>query len=107
MKRKQIRAYIHLLLQITHHSKSFPCKFVVCVGGNVTKDFADLRKVQPHGPLVNSEFYPGWLTMWGDAKEATAGTGCVVDTTRQLLLLNASFNYYMFHGGTNFGLSSG
>lgn len=94
-------------MQITHHSKSFSSKFVVCVGGNVTKDFADLRKVQPHGPLVNSEFYPGWLTMWGDAKEATAGTGCVVDTTRQLLLLNASFNYYMFHGGTNFGLSSG
>lgn len=73
----------------------------------MTEEFADLRKFQPHGPLVNSEFYPGWLTMWGNPKAATVDAGCVVNTTRQLLLLNASFNFYMFHGGTNFGLSSG
>ncbi len=23
-----------------------------------------LKAVQPNGPLVNSEFYPGWLTHW-------------------------------------------
>lgn len=23
-----------------------------------------LRAIQPSGPLVNSEFYPGWLTNW-------------------------------------------
>lgn len=23
-----------------------------------------LRKYQPNGPLVNSEFYPGWFTHW-------------------------------------------
>lgn len=23
-----------------------------------------LRKYQPDGPLVNSEFYPGWFTHW-------------------------------------------
>lgn len=23
-----------------------------------------LRAIQPTGPLVNSEFYPGWLTNW-------------------------------------------
>lgn len=23
-----------------------------------------LKKLQPTGPLVNSEYYPGWLTHW-------------------------------------------
>ncbi|XP_054270953.1 beta-galactosidase-like isoform X2 [Macrosteles quadrilineatus] len=74
--------------------------------GNVTKAFEDLRKIQPHGPLVNSEFYPGWLTHWGDM-EAGGSIESVVNTTRQLLYSNASFNFYMFHGGTNFGFTSG
>ena len=25
-----------------------------------------LRRFQPNGPLVNSEYYPGWLTHWGE-----------------------------------------
>lgn len=25
-----------------------------------------LRKYEPKGPLVNSEYYPGWLTHWGE-----------------------------------------
>lgn len=28
-----------------------------------------LRKVQPNGPLVNSEFYPGWLTHWQEKNQ--------------------------------------
>lgn len=28
-----------------------------------------LREVQPNGPLVNSEFYPGWLTHWQEENQ--------------------------------------
>lgn len=28
-----------------------------------------LRQVQPNGPLVNSEFYPGWLTHWQETNQ--------------------------------------
>lgn len=28
-----------------------------------------LREVQPNGPLVNSEFYPGWLTHWQEQNQ--------------------------------------
>lgn len=28
-----------------------------------------LRQVQPNGPLVNSEFYPGWLTHWQEKNQ--------------------------------------
>lgn len=34
------------------------------VSGNMTKHWNKLKKVQPKGPLVNSEYYPGWLTHW-------------------------------------------
>lgn len=33
---------------------------------NVDKIWKLLRKVQPNGPLVNMEFYVGWLTHWGE-----------------------------------------
>lgn len=28
-----------------------------------------LRQIQPNGPLVNSEMYPGWLTHWQEANQ--------------------------------------
>lgn len=40
-----------------------------------------LRVFQPNGPLVNSEFYPGWLTHWQE-KLARVSSQPVVDTLR-------------------------
>lgn len=28
-----------------------------------------LRQIQPKGPLVNSEMYPGWLTHWQEENQ--------------------------------------
>ncbi|XP_054271628.1 beta-galactosidase-like isoform X2 [Macrosteles quadrilineatus] len=75
-------------------------------GANITKAFEPLRAIQPKGPLVNSEFYPGWLTHWGESV-STVETERIVNTTRDMLQANVSFNYYMFFGGTNFGYTSG
>ncbi|EZA59457.1 hypothetical protein DMN91_010918 [Ooceraea biroi] len=75
-------------------------------GVNVTNSFQSMRLYQPRGPLVNSEFYPGWLTHWGEAFQRVK-TEAVTKTLREMLDIGASVNFYMFYGGTNFGFTSG
>lgn len=55
---------------------------------------------------MNSEFYPGWLTHWGENLQ-TVSTLKVVKTLDEILSTGASVNIYMFFGGTNFGFKSG
>lgn len=65
-----------------------------------------MKKVQKGGPLVNSEFYPGWLAHWQEPIPVVPSND-VVKSMNIMLAMNASFNFYMFHGGTNFGFTSG
>jgi len=53
-----------------------------------------------------SELYPGWLTHWGEAW-ASVKTEEVLADLRWLLENGKSFNFYVFHGGTNFGFFAG
>ncbi|KAI1304885.1 Beta-galactosidase [Halotydeus destructor] len=73
---------------------------------NVTSSFAVQRRVEPKGPLVNSEYYPGWFDLWSKPHQ-TLSTGRTVKTLREILDVGASVNVYMFHGGTNFGFKNG
>ncbi|CAF4772788.1 unnamed protein product [Pieris macdunnoughi] len=73
---------------------------------SVTKAFRDLRRFMPSGPLMNSEYYPGWLTHWTEDLQQVSSDR-VVNTLRDMLEHNINFNFYMFHGGTNFGFTSG
>lgn len=72
----------------------------------VLNTFETLRKQQPQGPLVNSEYYVGWLSYWGQTF-ATVDIDPVINTMKDMLDSNVSFSMYMFHGGTNFGFSAG
>ncbi|KXJ68584.1 hypothetical protein RP20_CCG002599 [Aedes albopictus] len=74
--------------------------------GNPDNYWQKLRKYQPKGPLVNAEFYPGWLTHWMEPL-ARVATGPVVSQLRKMLQQGANVNFYMFHGGTNFAFTSG
>ena len=58
------------------------------------------------GPYMVAEFYPGWLDHWAEPfpKQSYKSTA---RQTKKYLEGNASFNYYMVHGGTNFGFTSG
>ncbi|XP_049744205.1 beta-galactosidase-1-like protein isoform X1 [Elephas maximus indicus] len=73
---------------------------------NMTKIFNQLRKYEPHGPLVNSEYYTGWLDYWGQ-NHSTRSIPAVTKGLENMLKLGASVNMYMFHGGTNFGYWNG
>uniref|UniRef100_A0A8C0FGC3 Galactosidase beta 1 like n=1 Tax=Bubo bubo TaxID=30461 RepID=A0A8C0FGC3_BUBBB len=75
-------------------------------GSNVTEAFGAQRQVEPKGPLVNSEYYTGWLDYWGEAHASTSSAQ-VARGLEDMLQLGASVNMYMFHGGTNFAYWSG
>lgn len=47
----------------------------------VTEQWEILRKVQPNGPLVNAEFYPGWFTHWQEPN-SIVDTSTFINTFR-------------------------
>lgn len=55
-------------------------------------------------PVWVGEGYPGWLTHWGEDEFASKH---YVDTLRSVIRAGYSFNLYVVHGGTNFGLTAG
>ncbi|KAA0715931.1 Beta-galactosidase [Triplophysa tibetana] len=73
---------------------------------NITTAFNRQRRFEPKGPLVNSEFYTGWLDHWGE-KHASVDNEKVSQMLREMLVMGASVNMYMFEGGTNFGYWNG
>ncbi|XP_072416594.1 beta-galactosidase [Chiloscyllium punctatum] len=75
-------------------------------GGNATKSFEAQRYAEPHGPLVNSEFYTGWLDHWGK-KHSVIKKEVVAKSLDEILALGANVNMYMFVGGTNFAYWNG
>ncbi|XP_029981158.1 beta-galactosidase-1-like protein isoform X1 [Sphaeramia orbicularis] len=73
---------------------------------NISEAFKRQRRFEPRGPLVNSEFYTGWLDHWGD-QHARVTTEKVSKVLGEMLTMGANVNMYMFEGGTNFGYWNG
>lgn len=73
---------------------------------NASEAFKRQRRFEPRGPLVNSEFYTGWLDHWGD-QHAMVSTEKVIRGLMEMLMMRANVNMYMFEGGTNFGYWNG
>jgi len=74
--------------------------------GSGNGPFQAQRLFEPHGPLLNSEYYTGWLDHWG-YPHSKRSTESVTSSLEDMLAMNASVNMYMAHGGTSFGLKSG
>jgi beta-galactosidase len=74
--------------------------------GSSEKDFELARKMNPGVPVFSSETYPGWLTHWGEAW-ARPDTGALLREVKFLMDNRKSFNFYVIHGGTNFGFTAG
>ncbi|EJX01097.1 glycosyl hydrolase family 35 [gut metagenome] len=78
---------------------------------NGENDVENLKKVvnQYHGgqgPYMVAEFYPGWLSHWAEPFPHRSSSR-IAEQTEIYLKNDVSFNFYMVHGGTNFGFSSG
>lgn len=74
---------------------------------HIIDDIIDLvRKYQPTGPIVNSEYYPGWLTYWEQENERRDAVD-IARVLKKQLEKGISVNIYVFFGGTNFGFNTG
>jgi beta-galactosidase len=58
------------------------------------------------GPYMVAEFYLGWLAHWVEPHPQVNATS-IARQTEKYLQNGVSINYYMVHGGTNFGFTSG
>lgn len=65
-----------------------------------------LRAVEPKGPLINAEYYPGWLTHWQEDMQRVP-TDPMIRSLEKMIKDKANVNFYMFYGGTNFGFTAG
>ncbi len=74
--------------------------------GSNEKDFEQAKKRNPNVPAFSSETYPGWLTHWGE-KWARPDTAGLLKEVKFLLDNKKSFNFYVIHGGTNWGFYAG
>lgn len=74
--------------------------------GSSDKDFDLARKMNPGVPVFSSETYPGWLTHWGE-NWTRPDTAELLSEVRYLMNNRKSFNFYVIHGGTNFGFTAG
>ena len=75
-------------------------------GSNPTERLRILREHQPTGPLTCMEFWNGWFDWWGSFHHTTSAEVAARDLDA-MLAAGASMNFYLVHGGTNFGLTNG
>lgn len=74
--------------------------------GSSEEDFELAGKMNPGVPVFSSETYPGWLTHWGE-DWARPDTASLLREVKFLMDNRKSFNFYVIHGGTNFGFTAG
>ncbi|XP_050415759.1 beta-galactosidase-1-like protein 2 isoform X1 [Patella vulgata] len=68
--------------------------------------FKDIKEWSPDYPLMVMEYWSGWFDHWGTEHhtETVEFHGNIVSS---LLKENININFYMYHGGTNFGFMAG
>jgi len=75
-------------------------------GSRPEEEFAKFREYRPEEPLFCMEYWNGWFDHWLNPHHSRDGVD-VSDVLDRMLNVGASVNFYMFHGGTNFGFYNG
>ena len=76
-------------------------------GSKPKERFANLTSFPTFfGPMMCSEYWNGWFDHWGEEHHVREPEEAV-ECFREMLDMGASVNFYMFHGGTNFGFMNG
>lgn len=79
---------------------------VLNFGSRSRTAFNVLKGFENDGPNMCGEFWCGWFDHWRD-KHHTRNSLEIVNEIKGFIDNDASFNMYMFHGGTNFGFTAG
>jgi len=80
---------------------------VVNFGGEPQKEFSELDKFRKNIPHMCGEYWCGWFTQWGHKEWGHSDIDAQAKEVGWMLENDKSFNFYMFHGGTNFGFYAG
>ena len=98
----------HLMMFLNGgHADNTLCALDFGYEGNLSYEhFAALDKFQPEAPHFHVEHWIGAISHWGEPLQDYS-TEYVAREVKQHLEQDASFNLYMFHGGTNFGFLNG
>ena len=75
-------------------------------GSGIGKNAAALANFREGQPFMCGEFWCGWFDHWYE-KHHTRTAGDVSAMVQEFFDVNGSFNFYMFHGGTNFSFWNG
>ena len=75
-------------------------------GSRSKSAFPKLAAYQKDMPYFCAEFWDGWFDHWTEQHHVRPAKQ-VLHEIENFLDLDASFNMYMFHGGTNFGFTAG
>ncbi len=76
-------------------------------GSRAHEQIPELRRLRPSQPAMCGEFWAGWFDAWGAKRNGSDDPAPVVAEVSWMLANDTSFNFYMFHGGTSFGLMAG
>lgn len=75
-------------------------------GSRANEAFDKLLEYQPDAPLMCMEFWNGWFDHWHE-EHHTRSAQSAAESLDEILARGASVNFYMVHGGTNFGFMNG
>ncbi|MCH5191800.1 MAG: beta-galactosidase [Oscillospiraceae bacterium] len=79
---------------------------VLNFGSKAKTAFGCLKDFENDGPNMCGEFWCGWFDAWR-GEHHTRNADEIVNEVKDFLDTDANFNFYMFHGGTNFGFTAG
>ena len=75
-------------------------------GSKPEERLAVLKEYRPDQPLMCGEYWCGWFDHWFE-EHHTRTAEEIAEDFEGFFRAKASFSFYMFHGGTNFGFMNG
>lgn len=77
---------------------------IECINGHYpARQIPDMRRRQPNMPLFSTEFWTGWYDIWGGPHNTRPAEDLAAASMDFWAEGGCGYNYYVYHGGTNFG----
>lgn len=82
------------------------CLPFLTFGSHTEQAMRSIEYAAKNTPKMCAEFWCGWFDHWGEEHHTRTAEEVLCDF-EPFLRHNWNFNFYMFHGGTNFGFTNG